>query len=238
MRRIIAHLRDCAWCLRRRQSRCGSTAAAACQTCPHTSSPLRRSSRGALALGFSISGLLLLMHSGMAYLRAEMFRRELLSAPVPVAKGAPSQQPQRDDLIGTLEIPRLGMCDPIVEGDGDRALAHSIGHLPDTPLPWQPGNTAVAAHRDTVFRPLARIRVGDLIAINTERQRYQYMVRETRIVEPDDLSVLQNGPVPSLTLITCYPFRFIGPAPKRFIVHAERVATNSRDRSDCRNGGL
>lgn len=193
--------------------------------------------RRALALGFWISGLLLLMHSGMAYLRAEMFRREVLNAPVPEANGSPRQRPRPDDLIGMLEIPRLRMCDPIVEGDGDRALARGIGHLPDTPLPWEPGNTAVAGHRDTVFRPLARIRVGDFIAINTEGQRYQYTVRDTRIVEPNDLSVLQDGPVPSLTLITCHPFRFIGPAPKRFIVRAERVATSSGDQHDCHNRG-
>lgn len=191
--------------------------------------------RRAMARVFCICGLLLLMHSGIVYLRAEVFRREVLNAPVLAANGPPRQRPQPGELIGTLEIPRLGMCDPIVEGDGEGVLARATGHLPDTPLPWESGNTAVAGHRDTVFRPLARIRVGDVIAINSNGQRYQYTVRDTRVVEPDDLSVLQDGPEPSLTLITCYPFRFIGPAPKRFVVRAERVATGSDGQIDCRN---
>lgn len=184
---------------------------------------MTRRARRAAALVLCLAGLLLLAQSVIAHVRAAAFRRDALSAPVLAMTSSPRQRPQPNDLIGTLEIPRLRLCDPIVEGDGDAALARGIGHLSDTPLPWEPGNTAVAGHRDTVFRPLARIRVGDVIAINTRGQRYEYTVRDTRVVEPSDLSVLQDGPTPSLTLITCYPFRFIGPAPKRFIIRAERA---------------
>lgn len=183
--------------------------------------------RRAVAVVLCMAGVLLLAHSAREYLRAEAFRRDVLNPPMLTADASPRQRPQPDDLIGTLEIPRLRTCEPIVEGDGEAALARGIGHLPDTPLPWEPGNAALAGHRDTVFRPLARVRVGDVIAIQTRGQRYEYTVRDTRVVEPDDLSVLQAGPTPSLTLITCYPFRFIGPAPKRFIVRAERAATST-----------
>lgn len=191
--------------------------------------------RRAVALVLCVVGVVLLAHSAVAYLRAEAFRREALHAPVLQISASPAQRPQPGDLIGLLDIPRLRMCAPIVEGDETAALARGIGHLSDTPLPWEPGNTAVAGHRDTVFRPLARIRLGDVIAIHAGGQRYEYTVSETRVVEPNDLSVLRDEPRPTLTLITCYPFRFIGPAPKRFIVRAERIASSADDQQDCRD---
>lgn len=180
--------------------------------------------RRILAVALCGAGVLLLAHSAVAYLRADRFRRAVMNEAVPLAADPTSRRPSAGAVIGTLEIPRLRVCSPIVEGDGERELARGIGHLPDTPLPWEPGNAALAGHRDTAFRPLARIRAGDGIAVSAAGQRYEYTVREIRVVEPDDLSVLQPGPAPSLTLITCYPFRFIGPAPKRFIVRAERAA--------------
>jgi sortase A len=98
-----------------------------------------------------------------------------------------------------------------------------VGHLPDTPLPWQPGNSALAGHRDGLFRPLKDIVAGDEVIFRTSRQTLRYRVTRTVIVEPDDVSVLKKKPHSQLTLITCYPFRYIGNAPKRFIVHAERA---------------
>lgn len=101
----------------------------------------------------------------------------------------------------------------------------SAGHLPDTPWPWQPGNSAIAAHRDGRFRALRHIKVGDDVRLRTARGELRYRVRELSIVEPDDLSVLAPREKSSLTLITCYPFTYIGNAPKRFIVRAERLAS-------------
>lgn len=127
-------------------------------------------------------------------------------------------------LVGMLDVPRLRMSLPVVEGDDSRTLKASVGHLPDTPLPWQRGNSAVAGHRDGLFRPLKGVEVGDTITFRTTREAIEYRVTATTIVKPDDLSVLAPRARDALTLITCYPFSFIGDAPQRFIVHAERVS--------------
>ena len=125
--------------------------------------------------------------------------------------------------IGRLEIPRLGVSVVVMPGDDDSTLMKAVGHLPDTPLPWNGGNTALAGHRDTFFRPLERVKIGDDIHLDTPRGRFQYRVRRTIVVEPEDLSVLDPSANATLTLITCYPFRYIGPAPKRFIVQADHI---------------
>ena len=125
-------------------------------------------------------------------------------------------------LLGMLDVPRLKLSTPVVQGDDEATLSRAAGHLPDTPLPWQPGNSAVAAHRDTLFRPLKDIAVGDEIRWRTQRGELRYRVTRTTIVNPDDVSVLDPGPRDRLTLVTCYPFYYVGHAPRRFIVQAER----------------
>ena len=127
------------------------------------------------------------------------------------------------DVLALLEIPRLQLASTIVSGDSDDVLDVAIGHLPDTPKPWEAGNSALAAHRDGLFRPLRHIRLGDEIRVRSQHGDILYRVSETRIVTPDDLSVLAPTTSQTLTLITCYPFNFIGNAPKRFIVHAQRI---------------
>jgi sortase A len=127
--------------------------------------------------------------------------------------------------IGTLKIIRVGLSGVVVEGDEDSVLRRAIGHLPDTPLPWQPGNSALAAHRDTIFRPLKDVRLGDVLRLETPYGDFDYRVRETMIVKPEDLWVLDPTAVSMLTLISCYPFKYIGNAPERFIVRAERIPT-------------
>jgi sortase A len=124
--------------------------------------------------------------------------------------------------IGMLEIPRLGLSSIVVEGDDATALLVGVGHLADTPLPWHDGNSVLAAHRDTFFRPLAGIRRNDVIRFSTADAELEYVVKETMIVEPTAVEVLDPTETATLTLITCYPFDYIGPAPNRFIVRAER----------------
>jgi sortase A len=137
------------------------------------------------------------------------------AAIVPLAPG---------ELIGRVDIPRIKLSAAIAEGEDASTLDVAVGHLPDTPLPWhQRGNVAVAAHRDGLFRPLKNVRLDDDVRIVTERGEYHYKVRKTHIVNPDDVWVLAPTPTPSLTLITCYPFSYVGNAPKRFIVQAELV---------------
>jgi sortase A len=125
-------------------------------------------------------------------------------------------------LVGMLDVPRLEMSTPVIQGDDDGTLKRAVGHLPDTPLPWEHGNSAIAGHRDGLFRPLKDVKVGDEIRFRTPREEIRYRVTRTSIVLPDDVSVLEPGRS-ALTLITCYPFYYVGTAPKRFIVHADRI---------------
>ena len=118
------------------------------------------------------------------------------------------------DLFGRLEIPRLNMSVMVMEGDADRVLRLGAGHVPGTPM-------AIAGHRDTFFRPLKDIKVSDTILFTTPDGTEEYHVVSTRIVEPNDTSVLDEKSN-ELTLVTCYPFYYVGPAPKRFIVQAEK----------------
>ena len=133
--------------------------------------------------------------------------------------------------IGRLEIPRIGLSAVVMEGDDDRTLRVAVGHLPDTPLPWQDGNAALAGHRDTFFRPIRRLRTGDEIRLVTPRGTFRYRATRQVVVEPDQLWVLDPSPTAALTLITCFPFDFVGAAPRRFVVHAERMVETSEARA-------
>ena len=126
--------------------------------------------------------------------------------------------------VGRIEVPRLHVSATVANGDDDGTLSVAIGHLPDTPFPWEAGNSALAGHRDTFFRELRNIRVGDDMRLATPYGDFTYQVSRTLIVTPDNLSVLEPTTEPTLTLITCYPFSYVGHAPKRFIVQAVRVA--------------
>jgi sortase A len=127
---------------------------------------------------------------------------------------------------GRLRIPRLRMTAMVEEGADEAVLSHAVGHIPGTGLPGYMGNVALAAHRDTFFRPLRNIRSGDLIELETNSGSYAYLVQSTQIVDPRDVAVLNASGGETLTLVTCYPFYFVGSAPKRFIVHAIRAETN------------
>jgi sortase A len=140
---------------------------------------------------------------------------------------APQAPPEiaAGDLIGRIEIPRLDLSAVVVEGIGGRDLRRAVGHIPGTPLPGQPGNAAIAGHRDTFFRPLKDIVVDDIIVLTTEWGEYRYRVVWSRMTTPDDVAVLDPTTKDVLTLVTCYPFYYVGPAPDRFIVRAERVSS-------------
>jgi sortase A len=146
-----------------------------------------------------------------------------------VESAMPTRTATRGTPIGVLEIPRLGLSSVVLEGDDVAALLFGVGHLSDTPLPWHDGNSVLAAHRDTFFRPLAGIRRNDVIRFSTADAELEYVVKETMIVEPNDVGVLDATPSATLTLITCYPFDYVGPAPQRFIVKAERRSPAPRE---------
>jgi sortase A len=153
---------------------------------------------------------------------------EMVTMERPVAPRAhvPNQPKplQTGEIIGRVDIPRLNLSAAVAEGDDDKTLRSAVGHLPDTPLPWQRrGNVALAAHRDGLFRPLEKIRIEDDVRIVTARGEYHYRVKKTHIVDPDDVWVIAPTDTPTITLITCYPFSFVGNAPRRFFVQAELV---------------
>jgi LPXTG-site transpeptidase (sortase) family protein len=127
------------------------------------------------------------------------------------------------DILGEIQIPRLQIDAVVVQGDSNADLRRAVGHLSGSPLPGQQGNIVLAGHRDTFFRPLRNIRRGDEIVFKTGNGSFHYRVESTEIVVPSDVQVLAPSNRYDLTFITCFPFYFLGPAPKRFIVHAVEV---------------
>jgi len=132
-----------------------------------------------------------------------------------------------DGLVGRLEIPRLLFSAAVVEGVDTTTLRRAVGHIPGTALPGEAGNVGLAGHRDTFFRPLKDLRIKDEIRFSTPRGNFQYEVESLRVVEPDNVGVLASSGDSVLTLVTCYPFYYVGPAPKRWIVRARQVSAQA-----------
>ncbi|MGA2264558.1 MAG: class D sortase [Acidobacteriota bacterium] len=126
--------------------------------------------------------------------------------------------------LGRIEISAIGLDAMIMEGTDAKTLRRAVGHIAGTPLPGQRGNAAIAGHRDTFFRALRNIHEDDEITLTTLAGSYGYRVDSIKVVEPNDTAVLDNSDSAILTLVTCYPFYFVGPAPKRFVVRAHRVS--------------
>jgi sortase A len=119
-----------------------------------------------------------------------------------------------------LEIPRLGISALVAHGDDPTTLHRAVGHIPGTALPGERGNVGLAGHRDTFLRTLDGIEIADAIRLVTPRESFSYRVVDVGIVEPSRVDVLDETPSPSLTLVTCYPFDYVGPAPYRYVVRA------------------
>jgi sortase A len=201
---------------------------------------------------FLIIGILALGYVGFALLEAKLFQayeswrfeqalkrmgpsigggESLHLPPLPPglvkANRTRSESPGRDvgvgSPLGRIEISTIGLAVMIMEGTDNGTLRRSVGHIPGTSLPGQQGNVAIAGHRDTFFRPLRNIRKNDEITLTTLYGSYRYRVDSTQVVEPEDTKVLNDSDEAILTLVTCYPFNFVGSAPKRFIVRAHMI---------------
>jgi sortase A len=135
---------------------------------------------------------------------------------------------ERGSWLARLEAPSVRLTATVLEGSDDRTLRRAAGHIEYTPPPGTPGNVGIAGHRDTTFRRLRDIKVGDPMLLTTAERTYEYRVSRISIVNPTDVEVLDATKRPALTLVTCYPFSFIGPAPKRYVVRADLVAERPR----------
>jgi len=147
-------------------------------------------------------------------------------ADVQPAPNIPAPQPAvvwNGERLGRLVIPRLRVSAVVREGVGEDTLGIALGHIPGTALPGAAGNVGVAGHRDTLFRSLRHIRKDDVIEFQTLNGTYRYQVDSTRIVTPKDVDVLAASSRPEMTLVTCYPFYYVGPAPDRFVVKAREL---------------
>ncbi len=148
-------------------------------------------------------------------------------SPVPKSNRTP-RIVANGDVIGVIAIDSVGVRAVVVQGDSSDALRRAVGHVPETPLPGEAGNVALAAHRDTIFRPLRKVKAGDLVDFRTDTGVIQYRVRSTQIVPSSDVGILESRGRNELTLITCYPFYYVGHAPDRFVVRAEETVPSRK----------
>jgi sortase A len=145
----------------------------------------------------------------------------LSAAALPLA--ALPDKAEEGAVLGRVEIASIGVSVIVVEGTSSRALRHAVGHIAGTSMPGQTGNVGIAGHRDTFFRPLRNIQLNDEVLLTTREGSFRYRVESAAAVDADDTDVLKASSEQMLTLVTCYPFCFVGPAPQRFVVRAHRV---------------
>lgn len=177
-----------------------------------------------------LTGILALAYVGFTLLDARLYQasaKRSLENQIQMVKEHAEIQPKpavkTGDVLGRMDIPRLGMSVAVLEGTSSRMLRRGAGHIAGSPLPGEAGNSAIAGHRDTFFRGLKDIRKNDEIQFQTATGLLRYEVDWVKVIEPNDFTVLEPSTTEStLTLVTCYPFYFLGPAPKRFAVRAHR----------------
>jgi sortase A len=166
-----------------------------------------------------------------AHIAQWLARERLESIPPATTSSAPATTlpapsraiPETGTPLAELSIPRIGLSVVVMEGSDEHTLRRGLGHIETTPLPGESGNVAIAGHRDSFFRPLRNIQVGDDIWLNTPKEPVHYRVSSFRVVNPTEVSVIDPTTDAVLTLVTCYPFYFVGSAPDRFIVRASLV---------------
>jgi sortase A len=188
-----------------------------------------RGRSGWLGGALLLTGSLLLAWSGWVRYEASVTQdraREWLIRrnSVPVSKPRTAPEPHRGDVLGELAIPHIHLSVMVLEGDDNRILRVAAGHITGTAFVPGSGNIGIAAHRDTFFRALRFIRPNDLVTLKTSSGMARFSVSDVQIVRPSDTGVLAAAPGRDLTLVTCYPFYYVGSAPKRFVVHARKVS--------------
>jgi LPXTG-site transpeptidase (sortase) family protein len=179
---------------------------------------------------FFITGVLALVYVGFTLVDARLYQvsaKRSLESQIQVKQEHPQIQPKlavkKGDVLGRMDIPRLGISVAVLQGSSSRILRLGAGHIEGTPVPGERGNSAIAGHRDTFFRGLKDIHKDDEIQLQTATGLFRYDVEWAKVVEPDDTAVLEPSTTEdTLTLVTCYPFYFVGPSPQRFVVRARK----------------
>jgi sortase A len=172
---------------------------------------------GLLALGYA-GYVVVDAHAFQAHEQSKFEDASIKEPPPPLVEGG---------VVGEIQVPRLQLKAIVVQGDTHTILRRAVGHIPETALPGAPGNVVLAGHRDTFFRPLRNIRLGDAITLKTSEGAFQYLVESTEVVPASAVEVLNATAGRTLTLITCYPFDYIGPAPNRYVVRAREIVSSS-----------
>jgi sortase A len=173
---------------------------------------------------FFVAGVLALGFCALAYFEAVFWQAsERRAFEKSLALPEPVRPARQANAVIRLEIPRLGLFVMVHEGVQSGILRLGAGHIPGTASPGEVGNVGIAAHRDTFFRELRNVRSKDTVLLATLEGTYQYSVEWTRVVKPSQNEVLAASDDPVLTLVTCYPFYYVGSASERFVVRARRV---------------
>jgi LPXTG-site transpeptidase (sortase) family protein len=187
----------------------------------HRSTALsRRFPRRLSSAALLITGAVLLLFALCSYAWMSLEQRRLESASLASIATSPEKPDQDTNAITLLNIPKIDLQAAVLEGTNRKALLLAPGHLEKTVWPGQSGNAVIAAHRDTFFRRLHELRKGDDIYVRRAGRRYHYAVSNTAIVSPSDIAVIRPSSDTRLTLLTCWPSYYIGPAPKRLVVVA------------------
>jgi sortase A len=185
-----------------------------------STAPYRRSPRRLSSAALLITGAVLLLFALCSYAWMSLEQRKLESASLTPVASSPDKPDQSSNAITLLNIPKIDLQAAVLDGTSRKALLLAPGHLEKTVWPGQSGNAVIAAHRDTFFRRLHELHKGDDIYVRRAGHRYHYAVSNTAIVSPSDTTVIRPSSDTRLTLLTCWPPFYIGPAPKRLVVVA------------------
>jgi len=172
-------------------------------------------------------GILALAYAGFLFADAHLYQAVQIQKLEQASSPARPPTLVEGGVLGEISVPRLQLDAIVVQGNSPDDLKHAVGHLSNSALPGEHVYVVLAAHRDTFFRPLRDIRVGDEITFKTQERSFAYVVESMEVVAPSDVSVLQPSAGHDLTLLTCFPFHYVGPAPKRFVVFAREVEAMS-----------
>jgi LPXTG-site transpeptidase (sortase) family protein len=186
------------------------------------SSTLTNILRGACYF-FLVFGILTLGYAGLVFANSHAYQSFEMKKFKQADRRSGPQAFLDGEVIGEIQVPRLGLDAIVVQGDSPANLRRAVAHLPKSALPGESGNIALAGHRDTFFRPLSDIRLGDEIRFKTHARSFDYLVKSIDIVDPTDIRVLATSSTHDLTLLTCFPVYYVGPAPKRLVVRAREV---------------